>query len=200
MNVLTRSFLVMFSPAKGWREVSDHISSVARVVLLQTVPLALIPALCWYVGVTRSGWSIAGEVTFMTQDSALTLSVLFFLAMIASVLILGYLVHWMSTTFEGASSIARGVALITYSATPFFIGGVLGLMPNLLLDMTAGVLIACYGVYLLYRGTSPVMQVGAERGFLYASAVLGICLVGFIAFVSATIVLWDFGAAPEYRH
>lgn len=199
MNTLALSMQLMVAPERAWRDVGAQSPGVLRVALLHTAPLALIPAVCWYFGVTRSGWSVADETTFMTHDSALVLSGMFYLAMIASVLVLGYLVHWMAATYEAESTYARGVTLITYSATPFFFGGVVGLMPNLWVDLLVGVLIGCYGVYLLYRGTAAVMRVSPERGFLYASAVVAICLVGFIALVSATIVLWDFGQAPEYR-
>ena len=51
---------------------------------------------------------------------------------------------------------------------------------------------------LLYAGVPIMMEVPPERGFLYASAVLGLGLVALVAFLAGTIVLWDFGFAPEF--
>jgi len=44
------------------------------------------------------------------------------------------------------------------------------------------------------------MKVPPERGFLYASAVFAVALVSFVALLGATVVLWDFGPAPEYTY
>jgi hypothetical protein len=125
---------------------------------------------------------------------------LFYLAMIAGVIFLGAMVSWMAGSYGSESGLARGVKLISYTASPFFLAGLLGLLPLLWLDIMIGTLVACYCVYLLYRGTSVVMAVPPERGFLYASAVFAVALVSFVALLGATVVLWDFGPAPEYTY
>jgi hypothetical protein len=55
-------------------------------------------------------------------------------------------------------------------------------------------------MYLLDLGTSVLMVVAPERGFLYASAVFAVALVSLVALLGATVVLWDFGPAPEYTY
>ena len=42
--------------------------------------------------------------------------------------------------------VARGVAIVTYTATPFFVAGLLGLHPSLWFDITVGVIVACHCV------------------------------------------------------
>ena len=86
------------------------------------------------------------------------------------------------------------------TATPFFLAGLLGLYAVLWVDIVVGTLVACYCIYLLYRGTGMVMEVPPERGFLYASAVFAVALVSFVAMLGATVVLWDFGPSPEYTY
>ena len=54
------------------------------------------------------------------------------------------------------------------------------------------------GLYLLYLGIPIVETVPQERGFLFASAVVAVCLVILIAIMGASVILWDMGAAPEY--
>ena len=44
------------------------------------------------------------------------------------------------------------------------------------------------------------MNIPPERGFLYASAVFAVALVSFVGLLGATVVLWDFGAMPEYTY
>jgi hypothetical protein len=200
MNTFLNGFKVTFNPSSGWQAVAADDASLIKVLLLHTIPFAAIPAVCWYLGVTQQGWIVADETVRLTAQSALPMCALFYLAMVAGAIFLGYMVSWMAGSYGSESGVAQGVKLISYTATPFFLAGVLGLYPVLWLDIMVGTLVACYCVYLLYVGTSPVMNVPPERGFLYASAVFAVALVSFVALLGATVVLWDFGPAPEYTY
>jgi hypothetical protein len=50
----------------------------------------------------------------------------------------------------------------------------------------------------LYLGIPIVMQIPKERGFLFSSAVLAVCLVIIIVIMVGSVILWDFGAAPRF--
>lgn len=200
MNTVLNGFLVAFNPRSGWERIAAARAGVMNILLLHTIPFALIPAVCWYFGVTTQGWVIAGDPVKLTAESALPMCALFYLAMVAGVVFLGYMVSWMAGSYGTEGGLARGVTLISFTASPFFLAGVLGLAPNLWLDITLGTLVACYCIYLLFRGTGPVMEVVPERAFLYSSAVFAVALVSFVALLGATVVLWDFGPAPEYTY
>lgn len=200
MRTLLNGFAVTFNPAAGWRQIAAHPVGIGQLLLLHTIPFALIPAVCWYFGVTQQGWSVAGDVVRLTPESAAPMCALFFLAMVAGVLFLGYMVHWMAASYGTQSTLAQGATLISYTASPFFIAGLLGLYPVLWLDILIGCLVACYCIYLLYKGTGLVMNVPPERSFLYASAVFAVALVAFVALLGATVVLWDLGPSPEYTY
>lgn len=191
---------VAFMPQVGWPQAGVNVPSVPTVLLQQTIPMALVPAACWYIGTSQVGWQVGGASMRLTAESALALCVLFFLAMLAGVAFLGFMVRWMSTVYGREGDFKTGFALISYTATPFFLVGVLGLVPLLWLDILAGTLIACYCIYLLYLGVSPMMKVTADRGFLYASAVFAVALVSFVGLLGVTAILWEFGPAPEYRY
>ena len=92
--------------------VAKESSGVVGVILKHTIPFALVPSICWYVGVTRFGWSVAGDPVRLTPDSAAAMCILFFLACVAGVLFLGFMVHWMSSTYGDESSLSKGVRLI----------------------------------------------------------------------------------------
>ena len=44
------------------------------------------------------------------------------------------------------------------------------------------------------------MEVAPERSFLYASAVFAVALVSFVGLLTVTVLVWDFGPAPEYTY
>ena len=200
MNTITNGFHLMFTGRSGWDAVVERPPSLWRVLFGHTIPFALIPAVCWYVGVTQFGWQVAGDPVRLTAESALPMVGLFFLACIFGVLFLGYMVHWMSGTYGDEATLSQGVTLISYTATPFFVAGVIGFYPILWLDIILGLGVACYSVYLLYTGVGPVMKVISERGFLYASAVFAVALVSFVALLGGTVLVWEFIAPPEYTY
>ena len=200
MNTYLNGWRLLFTGRRGWQPIAAHPQGVIAVLFKHTVPFALIPALCWYVGVTQYGWQVAGDPVRLTQQSALPLCTLFFFACVFGVIFLGYMVHWMSSTYGDTASIAQSTELISYTATPFFVAGFIGLYPILWLDMLIGVAVACYCIYLLYTGVAPVMKVREEKGFLYASAVFAVALVSFVGLLTVTVLLWDFGPAPEYTY
>jgi hypothetical protein len=43
-----------------------------------------------------------------------------------------------------------------------------------------------------------MMDIEPERGFLFSSAVLAVGLVGLVAMMAATVILWDVGAGPAF--
>ena len=198
MHTLTNGLRLLFSPIKGWHFIAESPTGIVRVLLAHTAPLALIPAVSWYFGVTKVGWTFAGETMRLSEASALPLIVLFYLAMVTGVVFLGMMVHWMSETYGDKGTVAQGVTLISYTATPFFVAGLLGLYPLLWLDIFLGIAVACYCIYLLYAGVPEVMRIGRDRGFLYASAVFAVALVSFVGLLTATALFWGFGIEPEF--
>lgn len=200
MKTLFHGLWLLYAPGKAWQAIADAAPSTPRVFCLHTIPLSIIPAACWYVGVTQYGWEIAGDTMRLTTASALPMCIMFFFACVFGVLFLSFMVKWMSTTYGDQADLAKGVRLISYTATPFFVAGLLGLYPILSLDIIVGLVVAVYCIYLLYAGVAPIMNVAREHGFLYASAVFAVALVSFVGLLTITILLWDFGPAPEYTY
>ena len=200
MNTTISALQMLFTPRAAWSNIASAAPSTAKVLLTHTIPFAVIPALCWYVGVTQYGWDVAGDTIRLTPESALPMCIMFFLACVLGVLFLAMMVQWMSETYGDKATLSQSLTLISYTATPFFVAGLLGLYPILWLDIALGMAVACYCIYLLYAGVAPVMKVVQERGFLYASAVFAVALVSFVGLLTVTVLLWDFGPAPEYTY
>ena len=109
---------------------------------------------------------------------------LFFVAILLASAFLGYMIHWMSETYGAeSSSLGKGVSIAGYTLTPLFVCGLTGFYPVLWLDMLLGCAAAAYTVYLLYIGVPIVMQIPKERGFLFASAMVG-CWSGIVRSVT----------------
>jgi hypothetical protein len=197
--MISNVFATVFTPHKQWQSIAGNPPTSIASPLLYTMILAIIPAVAWYFGSTRIGWTVGdGDIIRLTANSALIMMVLFYFAMIACVGVVGYMIHWMSITYGANSSVAKGLTITTCAATPLFLSGLCGFYPQFWITLSLGLVTISYGVYLLYTGIPIVMKIPEERGFLFSSAVVGVCLVILIALMGATVILWDMGAAPSF--
>lgn len=197
--MFNHAFGLMLQPSKQWRRVSELPPATLKTMVLYPFIAAILPAAAWYYGTTAVGWTVGeGAPIRLTRDSALVLILLFYSVMVGSIMVIGYFIHWMSRTYGADSSLAKGIVIAAFAATPLFIAGAVGFYPVLWLDMLIGVVAVCWAVYLLYLGIPVVMNIPEERGFLFSSAVLAICLVILVCILVGSVILWDFGAAPAF--
>lgn len=190
---------LLFKPKTQWQAIADKDSFSLISSVFYTAILAIIPAVAWLYGVTEIGWAVGdGDRIRMTWDSATIIIILFYITMVLAVCAIGYMIHWMSKTYGTDSSTAKGIAIAGFSATPLFIAGAIGFLPVFWLALLLGVSAVSYAVYLLYLGIPIVMKIPEERGFLFSSAVIAICLVFLIGIMTGSVILWEMGAAPTF--
>lgn len=190
---------LLIQPKSQWQAIAQKSSFALVSSVLYPMILAVIPAVAWLYGVTEIGWAVGdGDRIRMTWDSAMVIIILFYLAMVVAVCAIGFMIHWMSKTYGTDSSTAKGIAIAGFSATPLFIAGAIGFIPVFWVSLLIGVAAVSYAVYLLYLGIPIVMKIPEERGFLFSSAVIAICLVFLIIIMTGSVILWDMGAAPRF--
>jgi hypothetical protein len=190
---------LLVRPGTQWRKVAELPSATMTTMILYPCIMALLPAVAWYYGTTRIGWTVGdGDAIKLTTESALAIIILFYVTMVAAVAIIGYFIHWMADTYGAESSLAKGIVIAGFTATPLFLAGLTGFYPLLWLDLLLAVVAVCWSVYLLFLGIPIVMKISEERGFLFSSAVIAICLVMIICIMVGSVILWDFGAAPAF--
>jgi len=192
-------FGLFFSPLKEWESIRKSSKGVVSHYLLFIIWIAAVAPIAWYYGSTQVGWQLGDRVIRLTSESAMQIMALFYLAILVCIGGLGYMVHWMSETYEAPdSTLGKGVGIAAYTCVPLFVCGITGFYPILWLDILLGCAAAAYAVYLLYIGVPIVMQIPKERGFLFASAMVGVGLVMCAALLGATVILWEMGAMPVF--
>lgn len=186
-------------PDQEWQEIRGDKETISHMYLSHVLILAAIPVVSAYIGTTQVGWSIGGgEAVRLTQSSALQMTVLSYLAMLAGIAVMGAFIHWMSRTYDARPSLTDSIVFAAYCATPLFIGGLAALYPNLWLAMAVGTAAVCYTAYLLYVGIPSFMNIPKDEGFMFSSSVLAVGLVVLVAMMAISVVLWGFGVGPVY--
>lgn len=192
-------FGIIFSPQTEWGKIAALSDTQIKRMLPYPIIMALLPAIGFYVGTTQVGWKIIGDdVTRLSPESAIPLTVLFYCAIMGAVVFIGWMVNWMSSTYDANSFAIKGVVLIGYAVTPVFLAGALAFYPIWWLDILIATVACSYAARLLYLGVPPMMHVPEDRGFLYASAVFMIALVYMVVVLTATAILWEYVATPTF--
>lgn len=197
--MLSKVIGLMLSPRSTWQSIGKMSDAQFRPYLAYPAILGLIPALAWYYGSTRVGWTVGGsDPLFLADKSAIAIGVSFWITQILAIWIVGYFIHWMSETYGAHTSAVKGMALAGFTSTPILLGGIVGLYPNFAIDMLIAILVVSYSVYHLYIGIPIAMKMPPERGFLYASAMVGVSLVIVICVMCASLILWSLGLEPIF--
>ncbi len=196
---LHHTFGILTHPDREWESIRSDQESTSKLYLGHVFLLALIPTLSAYFGTTEVGWRIGdGAAVKLTQASAAQLCVLFYIAMLAGIFIIGKFIDFFSMTYGADESEHKGVILAAYATTPLFLVGITAIYPVLWINLLAGIIAVCWSVYLLFEGLPILMKIPEDRGFMFASSVLTIGLVMLVALLAISVVIWSIGFGPVY--
>ncbi|WP_085632500.1 Yip1 family protein [Pseudomonas sp. R16(2017)] len=186
-------------PNFAWSDIRREEEAHPRHYLAHLLLLALIPAVCLFIGTTSVGWSLAaGETVWLSNASALQLSLLLYLTTIAGVAIMGGFIRWMSRTFDARPTLNQCIGFAAYTVTPFFVAGIAGLYPSRWLAILVLGAASVYSTFLLFVGLPTFMHERKEQGLLYAASVWGVGLLVLVTILVSMILLWFNVLTPEY--
>lgn len=192
---------ILSEPRATWARIRDEGWTIPDLYLRVVVPLALISPIAGFIGTTQFGWQIgAGAPIKLTVSSAAQISVVYFGAIMVTLFVIGALIYWMSDTYGSSQPLSQCVAIAAYAAVPLFLVGFFQIYPVLWINFLIGLPALAYAVYLLYLGVPIVMNISAERGFLFSSAVLAVGLVALVGLLASTVVLWSYGLGPSFTN
>ena len=186
-------------PNFAWTDIRKEEEAHPRHYLAHLILLAVIPAICLYIGTTYVGWSLAeNETVHLSHRSALQLCVLLYLCTLAGVAIMGGFIRWMSRTFDARPTLNQCIGFAAYTATPFFLAGIAGLYPSRWLAILVLAAAAAYSTFLLFVGLPTFMHERKEQGVLNAACVWGVGLLVLVTIMVSMILLWFNVLTPEY--
>ena len=189
------------NPTNEWEKIREQQKSSDRSGVGFVFILAAIPAISGYIGTTQVGWRIGvGDPIRITGESAISIAIIYYLALIIGVFSIGWVIHLLGKAYEVEKPLPLCIALAAYTAMPLFLIGIMQVYPVLWLNMLLGLPVLAYTVYLLYSGLPIMMEIPAERGFLYSSAILAVGLVALVSLLAMTALLWGMGLQPVFTN
>jgi hypothetical protein len=174
MGLVDRVKNILLTPKTEWPVIAGEASTTKDLLGAYVAPLAGIAVLCGFVGSSLVGVSVPFMGTMRTPVLlGIGMAVFHFIMTFVMVFILALVIDGLAPTFGGQKNAAQAMKVAVYAYTPGWIAGFLGIIPALGL---IGLLIALYGIYLLYLGLPVLMGNPPEKSVAY-TAVVVICAI-----------------------
>ena len=199
--ILQHALGLMTHPDDEWESIEKEHAPPTTVIFAYTCILAAIAPLCAFYSTTQIGWSVGdGPNIKLTTDSALSLCLLTYVAMLVGVYVLGWMIDWMAETYGGEheNNAASGIALAAYSSTPIFLAGPALLYPAPWFNLIVFVAAALYCCFLMLDGLPIVMHIEKDRAVFFGGAILACALVILVSTRVGSVLIWSVGFAPEF--
>ncbi|MFD2883688.1 Yip1 family protein [Pseudomonas lini] len=198
---MSAPFVRLFTqPNFVWTDIRKEEEAHPRHYLAHLLLLALIPAVCLFIGTTYVGWSLVeNETVRLTTTSALQLCGLLYLSIIVGVVLMGLFIRWMSRTFDSRPNVNQCIGFAAYTVTPFFFSRVSpGCTPAAGWRSRCWGAASIYSTFLLFVGLPIFMHERREQGLLNAASLWGVGLLVLVTILVEMILLWSNYLRPEY--
>jgi len=178
---------MVLHPKQGFEDADKQPADFVDVAL-HIAFLALIPTVCCYIASVYLGWDLGtGDPVFLSSTEAIPLLGGLFLALNASVYVLGLGVCWLSKTFDAKPDAVHCIELAAFASVPLFATGFAALYPVLFFNVIVGTAALAAAVYLLYVGVPIFMHIPEDEGFVFSTWVVAIGMVTFVTILGAAV-------------
>jgi hypothetical protein len=178
MNLISRVKNLLLSPDAEWPVIAGETSDAKYLFTRYVAILALIPALCGFIGTSIIGVPVSVGTFRVPLISGLINLVVGYAFTFVIVYAVALIVDALAPSFRAERNFPNALKLSVYSFTPAWLAGIFLLIPGLRFLTILGL----YGLYLLWTGLTPLMRSPRDKAFFYA-----LCVV--VAAIMITIVL-----------
>lgn len=186
MNLIERAKNIIIAPAKEWDVIATETPDTGKIITGYVLPLAGAAAVAAFIGyafIARHfggiNWGIYQAITVLVGA-------------LAGVFISAFVIDALAPSFGSEKNMGRSIQLVAYSYTPFWVGGLLAIIPMIAF---LGVLVGLYSLYLLYIGIPKLKKTPEDKqlGYFVVSLLVMIVVYFVIGFILSLILLSSMG-------
>jgi hypothetical protein len=178
---------ILKQPALEWPVIAAEPADVAGLMTGYAGPLAAIPAICQWIGMSVIGVSLPFAGTYRIGIvRGLVSAILSWVFALVGAYIGAIVIEKLAPTFKSSGNTIQALKLVVYASTPVWVAGVLNLIPAL---SPLIIIAALYAIYLFYLGLPVVMKTPSDQiiPYMIVAALVMIVISVCLAFVAAAI-------------
>lgn len=174
MNLVQRAQDILTKPKETWPQIAAEESSTTAIYQDWLIPMAAIPAVATFIGLSLIGVGGFGFGFRVPILSGLVSMLVQYGLMLAMVYVMSLIVNALAPKFGGTSNPLAALKLVAFGSTATFVAGVFNLLPSLAI---IGVLAGFYSIYLLYLGLPVLMGCPQDKAGPYTAVIVVACIV-----------------------
>jgi hypothetical protein len=188
MNLINRVKGIILNPKNEWNTIQQEQASSTDLLKNYLLPLVIIPVVASFIGNGIIGRNLlyAGHVGSLSIG--IRYAVLMLVNMIAGVYLTAFVIDALAPSFSATRNYNNAFRLVVYSYTPMLVAGVFYILPALSFIVF---LASIYGLFILYIGLKPMMQVPEEKITVYfvVSLIVLIAVYSILSVILTAIVI-----------
>jgi hypothetical protein len=188
MNIVERAKNIMLTPKTEWDVVAADATPTQGLITGYVLPLAAIAAIAHFISAAVIGTTVPILGTYrMPMGWAVAMLIYQLVMSVVAVFVLGFIIDVLAPTFGGQKNFNQALKVAAYSYTAGWLGAVLGIIP--FIGWLLGLIVAFYGIYLLYLGLPRVMKSPEDKSVGYTVVVVIVAIVvGFVISVIGGLI------------
>lgn len=176
MNLIERVKNILRQPKTEWQTISTEATSAGDLYKNYIVPLAAIGPAASIIGMSVVGISLPfmGGTFRVPITSSIAQAVTSYVLTLVGVFVIALIIDALAPSFGGEKNQIQALKTATYASTPSWVAGGLMILPML---GPIVMLVALYGLYLLYLGLPILMKAPQEKAVGYTAVVVVVAIV-----------------------
>jgi hypothetical protein len=192
VNLVDRVKGILLTPRKEWTIIDGESTTVAGLYSGYIIPLAAIPAIAGFIGMSLVGFSFMGTSIRAPIGTGLTGAVARYLGALVGTYVLALIIDALAPSFGGQKSPIQALKVAAYSSTAAWVAGVFLILPSLSMLAALG---GIYSLYLFFLGLPQLMKAPVDKALGYTvvvivAAVVLYLVVGAIVGQLAGVSMW----------
>ena len=184
MSIIERAKRISLKPQSEWPVIAAEPASAAGILSTYVVPLAAIGPVALVIGLSIVGVSVPFLGTYRAPlTSSIAQAALSFVMILVGVGVMSLIAAFLAPSFGGRRDAVAALKLVSYSYTPAFVAGILGLVPALVFLQ---IFAAVWALYVFYRGTPALALSTRERAAPFTAACVVCSIVLSLVFVTVS--------------
>lgn len=180
MNLVERAKNIVLKPKETWVEIKNEKTTVKDLYTSYVIILAAIPAIAKLIGFTVIGSPMVVHYGNLSINFLWSV-VLSYVLSLAGIYITAFITNALAPSFESQKNMLNATKVVVFSWTPYWVAGVLYIIPYLSILV---LLASFYGIYLFYLGIPILMDTPKQKTLGYV----------IIVIISSTVVFFLAGA------
>jgi len=176
MSLTDRVKKILLAPRTEWPVIDGEQATVGSIYTSYVIPLALIPAIASFIGMSVFGVHAFGVTAKIPLGAGLTGAVVRYLLSLAGTYVLALIIDALAPSFGGTRNSIQALKVAAYSSTASWIAGIFALIPALAIFGLLGL----YSLYLLYLGLPVLMKAPQDKAAGYTIVVIVCAIVLFV--------------------